>query len=70
MNKIKYISLEDLQKHVAEVVKEVYKYGTEYIVMVDKEPKARISSLIDGRTEKSILLKEKEMEESLKGFVK
>ncbi|MFC1780313.1 hypothetical protein ACFLY9_01320 [Patescibacteria group bacterium] len=70
MSKVKYISLEDLQISLSDVIEDVFKYDTNYIVMVDKEPKVRISSLIDGKTGKKITVEEDIDEEKLKEFIK
>jgi hypothetical protein len=69
MSKVKYISLEDLQISLSDVIEDVYKYDASYIVMVDKEPKVRISSLLDGKTGKKITVEEDISKEKLKEFV-
>lgn len=70
MNRIKYISLEDLKKHLGEIIEDVYKYDAKYIVMVNKEPKVKISSL-DGKEKREIVVEEagKVDKEKLKKFV-
>ena len=70
MSKIKYISLEELQLHLEEVVSDVYKFNTEYVVMVDKEPKVRICSLLDGKTDKKVVVEESfDKDKKLKMFI-
>ncbi|MDD3648300.1 MAG: hypothetical protein PHS44_07445 [Candidatus Dojkabacteria bacterium] len=58
MKKTKYISLQDLQKNLPEVLEEVSKFDVEYIVMIDKEPKVKISSML-GKNGKQIIVEEK-----------
>lgn len=70
MNKIKYISLEDLKKHLVEILEDVYKYEACYIVMINNEPKVKLSSL-NGKDGKEIVVEEasKSGEENLKKFI-
>jgi hypothetical protein len=67
MSNIKYISLENLQKSLKNIIDEVYNESNEYIVMVDKEPKAKISS-IENKKGKEILIEDEVSEEELKKF--
>ncbi len=61
-SKIKYISINQLIKKIKYIIEEICKYNVEYIVMINKEPKVRISPinnangkelLIEGQIENS-----------------
>lgn len=68
MNKIKYISLDDLKKQLPDVIEDVYRYNVEYIVMINKEPKVRIIA-IDKRNGKEVVIEERVTDRKLKEFV-
>lgn len=68
MNKVKYISLDDLKKQLPEVIEDVYRYDVEYIVMINKEPKVRIIA-IDKKSGKEVIIEEQISDRKLKEFV-
>lgn len=68
MNRVKYISLDDLKKQLPEVIEDVYRYNVEYIVMINKEPKVRIIA-IDKRNGKEVVIEERVTNRKLKEFV-
>jgi hypothetical protein len=68
MKKIKYISLKTLKDNLVKVIDSVYQEEIEYIVMVDKTPKVRLSAVKDDKGKK-IYVEEKLEENNLKRFV-
>lgn len=68
MNKIKYISLEDLGKKLKQIIEDVYKNEAKYFVMVDNVPKAKICA-VDGKEGKEIIVQEESEKKKLEEFI-
>jgi hypothetical protein len=68
MVKTKYISLEQLKKKYNEVIEDVMKDNCEYIVMVNNEPKLRISP-IDTKEGKQLMFAKEKSLKKIKEFV-
>lgn len=68
MNKINYISLKKLYNNFKQVIKRVYQEGNEYIIMINKEPKIRISPVNRKNNEKMVYAKTAD-KEKVKKFI-
>ncbi len=69
MNNVKYIKIEELENKIKEVLREVLDNDTEYIVMVDKEPKIKISP-IDRDDGKELVFEKELSNKKLKKFIR
>ena len=69
MNKIKYISLEKLRKRLKKVIEDVFRSKSEYIVMINNEPKVKISA-VDSKEGKELVVEREIEQEKLKEFIK
>ena len=69
MKRTKYISINKLKSRLEKIVKEVLNNDIEYIVMVDQEPRFKISSINDN-DRKEVLVKLKQEEDQLEKFIK
>ncbi|MBU0975830.1 MAG: hypothetical protein ABIE03_01620 [Patescibacteria group bacterium] len=68
MKQVKYISLSDLQKKLTEILEEVYKFDVEYIVMIDKEPKIKISAIL-SKDGKQVIVEDRKIDSKLEEFI-
>lgn len=68
MKKIKYISLVSLKKNLQRIISDVYNENNEYVIMVDKEAKAKISP-VNGKERARVIVGKEDKEENLKSFI-
>jgi hypothetical protein len=66
---VKYIPLKNLEKHIKDIILEVYKEQVEYIIMDKKTPLAKISPL-PKKTGDEVFMEEETEEKVVEKFLK